>query len=178
MSQPVASRDPLTVPPIWAAVRLMLSRTKPVAVHVAPSAVVVIERPAGTATTRAAAIRASRKPIVRSLSIHPPPASRKFELNESLIRPLRLGPRAPLLVRFRQVDGVFHLLAEVASQRDAGALGKLADSLRKERDLGRLDADLAVAAHEQVALEPGPPLDMGGVQSASHSKSPPGALGS
>src|SRR5216684_8425964 len=107
MSHAVASRDPLTVPPIWAAVRLMLSRTKPVAVHVAASAVVVIDRAAGTATTRAAAIRASRKPIVRCLSIHPPPASRKCELNEGLIRALRLGPRAPILVRFRRVDRVF-----------------------------------------------------------------------
>src|SRR5712692_7452552 len=132
MSHPVASRDPLTVPPLWAAVRLMLSRTKPVAVHVVASAVVVIDRPAGTATTRAVTIRASRKPIVRSLSIHPPPASRKCELNESLIRALRLGPKAPILVRFRQVDGVFHLLAEVASQRHAEALRKLGDALRKK----------------------------------------------
>src|SRR5260370_8607148 len=97
MSHPPASRDPLTVPPIWAAVRSTLSRTKPVAVHVAASAAVVIDRPAGSATARAAANRARRKPIVRSLSTHPPPPSPKSQLNEGLIRALKPSPQSPIL---------------------------------------------------------------------------------
>src|SRR6476469_7907234 len=52
MLQSVASSGPVTVPPIWAAVRWMPSRTKSVGVQVAAIAV------AGTAATAIAATRA------------------------------------------------------------------------------------------------------------------------
>src|SRR6266851_1235729 len=112
----------------------MPSRTKPVAVQVAAPAVVVIDRPAGTATTRAAVIRASRYPIVRIFSIYPLSGSRKRQINEDLIEGLRSGPlKGPILGRFRQVDGAFYLIAEVPTQWHAEPARKLGDAVGQER---------------------------------------------
>jgi len=84
MSQPDASRVPLTVPPICAAVSKWLSRLKVVGRHVATPAVVVASAMVlGTATSKAVMILTTWWAIV--LFIHSPSAWRMAEIKSGSI---------------------------------------------------------------------------------------------